>query len=172
MSGLDLPDDAEKLAGDSAAVAIGSGFDPQAFFDSPDGSDVPVAIKIKGDADEVQSVLAKLQELAGPGSEEVLGSSVDGDAVAIGPSEDYREKVLEDGSLGDEDVFKDVIREADDASTVLFVNVNEIEDAVRDLGLMGDDTEFLDNLEPIAGFGASGWVDGDVAHGVIRLTTD
>ena len=35
-----------------------------------------------------------------------------------------------------------------------------------------DDDEFLDNLEPISGFGVSGWVDDDVAHAVVRLTTD
>ena len=36
--------------------------------------------------------------------------------VVIGPNADYREHVLDDGGLGDDDVFKDVVREVDDAS--------------------------------------------------------
>ena len=65
-TGLDLPDDAETLAGDSAALVIGSDIDPDAIFDSPDGSDVPVAVKIKGDPDEIEKVLDKLREHGRP----------------------------------------------------------------------------------------------------------
>ena len=63
------------------------------------------------------------------------------------------------------------MREADKAQTVLFVNVDEFEDAIADA--VGDsDQEFIDNLKPVSGFGVTGWVDGDTAHGVLRLTTD
>ena len=55
----------------------------------------------------------------------------------IGPNDDYRADVLKDGDLGDNDVFKDVVREADQASTVLFVNFNSFEDAIAELA--GDD---------------------------------
>ena len=68
-TGLDLPGDAETLAGDSAALALGSDFDPEAFFSSDDRSDVPVAVKIKGDPDEIEKVLDKLREMAGPEAE-------------------------------------------------------------------------------------------------------
>ena len=69
MSGLDLPADAETLAGDSAALALGSDFDPDAFSSSDDGSDIPIAVKIKGDPDEIEKVLDKLREMAGPAGE-------------------------------------------------------------------------------------------------------
>ena len=131
MTGLDLPDDAETLAGDSAALALGSDFDPDAFFSSADGSDIPIAVKIKGDPDEIEKVLDKLREMAGPQAN-VLESDADGDTIVIGPNDDYRADVLEDGGLGDNDVFKDVVREADEAQTVLFVNVDEFEDAIED----------------------------------------
>ena len=42
-----------------------------------------------------------------------------------------------------------------------------IEDAAE-----GSDDEIVDNLEPISGFGITGWIDDDVAHGVFRLTTN
>ena len=170
MTGLDLPADAETLAGDSAALSLGSDFDPDVFFSSEDGSDIPVAVKIQGDPDEIEKVLDKLRDMAGPQAN-VLESDANGDTIVIGPNSDYRSEVLKDGSLGDDDVFKDVVREADEAQTVLFVNVNDFEDAIADA--MGDgDGEFLDNLKPVSGFGVTGWVDGDTSHAVVRLTTD
>ena len=38
-----------------------------------------------------------------------LDSDSDGDMVAVGPNADYRESLLEDGGLGDSEVFKDVV---------------------------------------------------------------
>jgi hypothetical protein len=169
-SGLDLPADAETLAGDSAALAVGSDFDPNAFFGSEDGSDVPVALKIQGDPDKIDNVLDKLRDMAGPEAN-VLESDSDGDVIAIGPNADYRADVLKDGGLGDNDVFKDVIREADKAQTVLFVDVDELEKAIESWE-GGDDQEFIDNLKVVSGFGATAWIDGDVSHSVVRLTTD
>ena len=116
MTGLDLPADAETLAGDSAAVALGSDFDPDVFVNSEDGSDIPIGIKIQGDPDEIEKVLDKLREMAGPQAN-VLESDAEGEVIAIGPNADYRGELLEDGGLGDDDVFKDVVREADQAQT-------------------------------------------------------
>ena len=59
--GLELPEDAEALLGESAALAIGPGFDP----DGKDPSDVDVAVKIKGDPDRVAEVLEKLRRQPG-----------------------------------------------------------------------------------------------------------
>ena len=88
----------------------------------------------------------------------------------IGPNGDYRAEVLKDGGLGDNDVFKDVVRESDRASSILFVNVNEFEDAIKDAA--GDDDEIVENIEPISGFGITSWIDDGTAHAVVRLTTD
>jgi hypothetical protein len=170
MTGLDLPADAETLAGDSAALALGSDFDPESFLSSNDGSDIPIALKIKGDPDEIEKVLDKLRESAGPQAN-VLESDADGDVIVIGPNADYRADVLKDGGLGDNDVFKDVVREADRAQTILFIDVDEFEDAIADAA--GDsDQEFIDNLKPISGLGVTAWVDDDVSHSVFRLATN
>ena len=101
----------------------------------------------------------------------MLESDADGDTIVIGPNSDYRAEVLKDGDLGDNDVFKDVVREADKAQTVLFVNVDEFEDVIAEAAGEGDQ-EFIDNLKPVSGFGITGWVDGETAHAVLRLTTD
>lgn len=171
-TGLTVPEDIETLFGDSAALAIGSDFDPEAFFESADGSDIPIALKVDGDPQEVEAVLEKLRGQFAADEIAVFGSDSEGDSIVIGPNEDYRQEVLEDGDLGDDDVFKDVVREADDAAMVLFVNVDEIEKAIAEALGETDDDEFFDNLKPISGFGVSAWTDDGVAHSVARLTTD
>ncbi len=167
-SGLDLPGDAETLAGESVAVAVGSDIDPEAAFNSGDGSDVPVAVKVKGDSAGIADVLDKVRGQAGPAAG-FLGSDSDGDLTAIGPDADYRAAVLEDGGLGDTAEFQGVVREAEKASAVLFVNF-DAGDWLVDLA--GGDQEAVDNLEPLEGLGMSAWLEDDALHGVLRLTTN
>ncbi len=169
-TGLSFPEDAETLAGESVAIAVSSDFDPELFFNS-EGRDLPIAAKIKGDAEGIESVLARLiASQSDPEAGDILGSDSDGDYVVIGPDADYRAEILADGGLGDSDVFEDVVREAGDAGSILFVNF--------DAGggwlarLVGEDAEIRDNLEPLAGLGLSGWLDGDVGHGVLRVSTN
>ena len=166
-SGLDLPGDAETLAGESVAVAVGSDIDPEAAFNSG-GSDIPAAVKIKGDSEGIAAVLDKVRKQAGPAAG-FLGSDSDGDLTAIGPDADYRAAVLEDGGLGDTAEFQGVVREAEKASAVLFVNF-DAGDWLVDLA--GGDQEAVDNLEPLEGLGMSAWLEDDALHGVLRLTTN
>jgi hypothetical protein len=77
--------------------------------------------------------------------------------------------VLEGGELGDSDAFRKVVREAEDASTVVFVNF-DAGDWLTNLA-SGDRTA-SDNLEPLEGLGLSVWQDGDTAHASLRLTTN
>ena len=138
------------------AVAVGSDIDPEAAFNSSDGSDIPVAVKVKGDSEGIADVLDKVRKQAGPAAS-FLGSDSDGDLTAIGPDADYRAAVLEDGGLGDTAEFQGVVREAEKASAVLFVNF-DAGDWLVDLA--GGDQEAVDNLEPLEGLGMSAWLDG------------
>jgi hypothetical protein len=164
-----VPDDVETLLGDSVALSFGSGFDPEAFFNSSDGSDLPVALKVKGDPDAIQAVLDKINAQA-PGAEDFLGTDTEGDTIVIGPNDDYRAEVAKRGTLGDDEVYQDVVRESDQASAVLFVNFNAGDDWL--VRLAGDDPTVKENLEPLAGFGITAWRDDDWSHTVLRLTTD
>jgi hypothetical protein len=170
-TGLVLPDDVETLFGDSAALALGADFDPEAIFESSDGSDVPIALKVDGDPEEIEDVLEKLRDQFPSDETLVFDTDSEGDTIVIGPNEDFRKEVLDKGGLGDNDVFKDVVREVDDASVVLFVNINQLEDLIEE-GMGEFDQDFVDNVKPVSGFGISGYVDDDVAHSVLRLTTD
>ena len=168
-SGLDLPDDAETLAGDSMALSLGSDFDLDTFFNSGDGSDFPIAAKVQGDPDAIGGVLDKLRTDMSPEEAQALETDSNGDMIAMGPNSDYRSQVLEDGHLGDSDVFKDVVREADKSSALVFVNFDAGDWLVK---LAGDDQEAIDNLKPLEGLGISAWQEDDAAHAVVRLTTN
>jgi hypothetical protein len=168
-TGLDLPKDAETLLGQSAALSFGSDFDPEAFFNSGDGGDIPVALKVKGDPAGVQAVLDKIAAQDDTAAD-FLGTDADGDVIVVGPNDDYRSEVLKPGGLGQDDVYQDVVRESDRASAVLFVNFNAGDDWL--VKLAGDDQSVKENLAPLAGFGITAWQDDDWTHSVLRITTD
>ncbi len=127
--GLDLPEDAEALLGESAALAVGPGIDP----DAEDPSDVDVAVKIKGDPDRIAEVLDKLRD--NPEFADDLGDVLDydteGQHVVVGPAGGYREDLLDDGNLGDTDKYEGVIPESGRAGTVVFVDVDAFDDLLE-----------------------------------------
>ncbi len=171
QTGLSFPDDVETLLGESAAIAVSSDLDPEAIFNSGSAmSQIPVGAKIKGDSDAIAGVLDKITELApSPDDAEILGSDAEGDYVVIGPDSDYRAELLEDGGLGDTDVYQDVVRE-DGAASILFVNFDAGDGWLA--GLAGDDAQVKENLEPLGGLGLTGWISDDVGHTMLRITTD
>jgi hypothetical protein len=167
-TGLTLPDDLETLLGDSATLALSSNFNMDDFVNSSDGSDVPLGMRVHGDAGDIGSVLDKIAA-KDPTAGTVLGHDASGDNVAIGPNPDYRAELLKDGSLGDSEAFKDLIPEADKASVALFVNFDASDWLAN---LAQDDAEAKANLEPLKGLGMSSWIDGDTSHFLLRLTTE
>jgi len=169
-TGLALPEDLETLFGDSTVIAIGNDFDPETFANSPDGSDVPVGIKVKGDADAIEGVLDKVRNRIGEPMSGPLRSQSEGDVVAIGPNDDYLAEILGDGGLGDSEAFQNVVREAEQAGAIVFVNFDAGGDWLS--ALAEGDPEAKENLEPLEGLGISSWQDGDTGHGMVRLTTD
>jgi hypothetical protein len=168
QTGLDA-DDVETLAGESAALALGSDFDVDTFFGSSDGSDIPVALKVKGDATAIEGVLEELRATLPEGEQAIFGSESDGDFVAVGPNADYLSEAVGDGGLRDTDLFQNVVRESEDASAILFVNFNAGDWLTE---IAQDDAELSENLEPLQGFGMSAWQEDDASHTVLRLTTD
>ena len=168
---LSLPEDAETLFGESAAIAVGSDFDPEAFFNSESGSlEIPIGAKIKGDTEAIQEVVDKVKATApSPEDAEIFSTDSDDDYIVIGPDPDYLSELLGDGGLGDTDTYQDVVRE-DDASSIFFVNFDAGGGWLANLA--GDEPEVKDNLEPLAGLGLTGWEDDDIGHAVLRVTTD
>jgi hypothetical protein len=167
-TGLAFPEDIETLLGDGVTVSMGSGLDPDAVANGGPG-EVPLGIRIDGDADEIQAVLDKIAAQAGPEMAEFMQVS-EGDGYAVlALQDDYRSALEGKGSLGDSATYSEVV-EADEAQSVLFVDFDIDDDWL--VRLTGDMPEVSENLEPLAALGVSGWVDDEVVHGLVKLTTD
>ena len=167
-TGLAFPEDVETLLGEGVTVSLGSGLDPDAVANGGPG-EVPVGIRIDGDADEIQAVLDKIAAQAGPEMAEFM-QVTEGDGYAVLALQDgYRGELEGGGSLGDSAAYSEVV-ESDEAQSVLFVNFNADDDWL--VRLTGDSPEVSKNLEPLSAFGVSGWVDDDVVHGLLKVTTD
>jgi hypothetical protein len=169
---LSLPEDLETLFGESAAIAVGSDFDPEAFFGSASGaSDLPIGAKVKGDTEAIQEVIDKVKATApSPEEAEIFSTESDDDYIVIGPDSDYLSELLDDGGLGDTDTYQDVVRE-DEAASIFFIDFDAGDGWLASLA--GDDAEVKENLEPLAGLGLTGWQDDDeTGHVVLRVTTD
>ncbi|MBZ5736830.1 DUF3352 domain-containing protein [Nocardioides mangrovi] len=170
--GIDLPQDVETLLGHSFAIAIDQDFDPSALDSASGPQDVTgVGVKILGDADAIDGVLDKVRTAAGGADAGLLDSDPGDGAVAVGPDPDYRRQLLEDGDLGDDDGFRKVVEHGDDASEILYVDVDAVTGWLSDSGAFGDDPDVADNLEPLAALGLSAWQEDDVSHVVLKVTT-
>ena len=168
-SGLDLPTDAEALAGDAMAVSMGSGFDLEAFFNGGPG-ELPVGVTIQGDPDAIQGALDKIKAQMGPDAD-MLETEVEGDRVTLSPNADYRSTLAGGGSLGDSEAFDEVVEDADEAAAVLFVDFDADDNWLARLA-GEEDPEIAENIEPLSAFGVTGWLEDGVSHSVVKLTTD
>lgn len=167
-TGLAFPEDVETLLGEGVSVSLGSGIDPDAITNGGPG-EVPAGIRVKGDADEIQAVLDKIAAQAGPEAAEFMEVS-EGDGYAVlALQDDYRARLESGGDLGDSDDYSKVV-EAGDAQTVLYVSFDADDDWL--VRVTEDMPEMSENLAPLSALGVSGWVDGDVIHGLVKLTTD
>lgn len=169
QTGLDLPADFETLVGEAFVVSLGSDLDPDAIANSSDGSEIPVAVEMKGDPEEIEAVLDKLRAQMG-GDSDMIGSGTHDDVVVVSPSEAYRSAVLEGGSLGSTAAYADAVAHADDANGILFVNFDAGDGWL--VNLAESDKQAAENLEPLSSLGVSAWIDGKTSHTVVRLTTD
>ncbi|WP_457205612.1 DUF3352 domain-containing protein [Nocardioides sp. P5_C9_2] len=168
-SGLDLPADAEALAGDGVAVSMGAGFDLESFFNGGPG-ELPVGVTIQGDPEAIQAALDKVKAQMGPDGD-MLETEVDGDRVTISPNADYRSTLAGGGSLGDSEAFDEVVADADEASALLFVDFDADDNWLARLA-GEEDPRIAENIEPLSAFGVTGWVEDGVSHSVVKLTTD
>jgi hypothetical protein len=169
MLGLDLPGDVETLFGSSAALALGPGLDVESLVNSGDPSGLPVALKVRGDADAISDIATKLR--ASIGAPEGVLEPVTGDGVvAFGLDEDYASEVAKGGKLGSAAAFTSVVPHADDANAVLFVNFDALDGAIE--ALSGGDNEVSANLKPLRAIGFSSWPDGDDVRSLVKISVD
>lgn len=166
-TGLSFPEDIETLLGEGVTLSVGSGIDPDAIANGGPG-EVPVGITIKGDAGDIQAVLDKVKAQVPPEMAEFM-EVTEGDGYAVlALQDDYRGKLEAGGDLGGNDDYAKVVD--GDAQSLLFVNFDADDNWLA--RVTEDMPEVSENLEPLSSFGISSWIDDDVMHGKLELTTD
>lgn len=175
-SGLEIPDDVQTLLGDALVLSLG-GDAP----DSPDSlespEDLPLGLLIHGDADKITAIIEKIEETLGISLADLplVVEAADG-KVALSPG-DYGDELLENGDLGSEDGFRSAIPDADRVEGAVYVDFESdwldlLVDVIAEEE--GPDTagEVEENLEPLRSLGISSWTEGDVSHGLVKISTD
>ena len=171
QTGLELPEDLQTLLGEGLAGAVDSSLDVEAFVESTgDPADIPAGVRIVGDPAEITEVLDKLLAAAGPVAEDVVVEEGDG-VVAIGLDADYVATLAGDGELGDQDRFQAALEDVDSRTGAVYVDF-DAGDWLTELAATDGDERIEENVEPLDSLGVGGWIDGEVSHGVVRLTTD
>lgn len=176
-TGLELPEDLERLLGESVSLAVDASLDPGAVG-ALDLAAVPVGVRVEGDPEETMAVVEKIRAAWGAGSEALVAQAGDG-VVALGTDAEYVDLLVGTGDLGGAESFRAVVPEADRVGGVVYVDFDAgdawLERVVSDLarattGKTGD--EVHRNMEALDALGFSSWQDGDVSRGLFRLTTD
>jgi hypothetical protein len=168
-TGLDLPEDLETMLGEGISVSVDASADLGSVTLYGDPPTIPVGLRISGDPQEITRVIDVLRSRLGSDGDAVLVRSGDG-VVVVGLQQEYVDRLLGPGTLGDLEAFRDVIPEADRASAALFVNFDAGDGWLEQLA--DGDADAAANLRPLDALGVSTWRDGDVQHGLFRLTTD
>ena len=169
--------DVEQGLGEGIALALGGGLDVDAVVNGGP-EDLPAGVVVKASADDVNALIGKVDDFGVSQGEESLlaaypwlqAEGSDGVAV-LSPHDGYRAALnAPDATLGESAEYESVVD--DDAHGVFFVNFNADDNWLVRLSESEGNDEMVENAEPLAAFGVSWWVDGDVSHAKVRLTTD
>ncbi len=169
----DLPRDLVTLLGRSVSLSLG-GDAPSGEITGP--GELPVGLLVHGDPAKIERVLARVESTTSRSLTDLPpGEASRDDAVAVASSSTYAAQLVRPGGLGDSAAYQDAVPHADGARSVAFVSFSR--DWIAALTRLARDAgeqravEVLDNLGHARALGVSTWVDGDVSHGLVRLTT-
>jgi hypothetical protein len=174
-TGLHLPDDLQTLLGSGVTLSLG-GHAPHSLSDISGPEDVPAGVVLHGDPDQIQAVIAKVEQHLGMQLSDIpMDVQGSGHKLAISTG-GYGPELLKDGTLGSVSGFRDAVPEAGKAGAILYVDFDSAwRDAVaRELTKEGGTSEadFDANTKPLHTLGLSSWLDGDTFHGLLKVTTD
>jgi hypothetical protein len=174
MLGLQFPQDLETLLGKSISLSVG-GDAPSDLASISGPGDVSVGALVHGDTAKIDEVISKLEQSAGGSLSDmqITKKSEDG-KVVLATNEKYADQLLGSGDLADDDGFKDAVPHAEDAQMIAYVDFDgswgrAILKAVREDG-GSDSREVADNLAALRALGISAWTEGDVSHGLLRIS--
>lgn len=175
QTGLQIPDDIERMFGNGVALALDQDLDVKAASEDP--TTIPAGLRISGDPQQIEAAVDKVKKAIGPDGDMVVTEQGKG-AVALGLSHDYVHTLAGAGSLGSQAAFQDVVPDADKAGAAVYVDLDAVErwvtQGMDESGSTASAKETVrDNLGPLRALGMSSWVEDDRSqHLRLRLTTD
>lgn len=174
--GITLPDDIAVLLGDEFTLALDSeGFDSLASSGEPDPSAINLGARMRTDGDAVRDLVSRVQDLVAVQfgvTFDIAEADLD-DGIVLAANDGYAQKLAEDGSLGDSDVFRSAVADAGSASSVFFLDfdkISEVSESLPQGQAMTDDVSA--GLEVVRAFGFSVTDDGDYVRSTARLVFD
>ena len=173
-TGLQLPEDIETLLGDGVTVALDEDLDVKAASQDPTG--IPAGLRISGDPAEIRVAIDKVKKALGPEADSLVVEDGEG-VVAAGLYQKYVGELAENGGLGNDAVFQDVVPKADRAASAFFLDFDAVEkwvaDGMNQTVQPSEDKQVLDNIAPLRALGLSSWVEDDNSAGLLlRISTD
>lgn len=177
-TGLDLPDDLTTLLGSALTLSVGGDApDDLGAIEGPE--DLPVGLALHGDAQGIQAVIVKIEESLGATLGDMIGvgTKSSDSLVVLSPSEDYADTLLGEGGLASSDDFTEAVPAADKAGAVFYLDFDsEWRSALLDLALgegasESDAKAAEENTAPLKSLGFSSWLEGEVSHILLKLST-
>ena len=172
-TGLDLPDDLQTLLGRAITISLG-GDAPESLDEVENLDEVPAGLVIHGDADEIQAVIAKVEDHLGIHLADIpIVVDGSGDKVALATSSAYAEELLKSGGLASDDGFRSAVPDADRSTGILYIDFDSPwRDSLVEMAGVDERVEADENTEPLRSLGLSAWEDGDVSHALLKIATD
>lgn len=174
-TGLRLPEDLTTLLGSALSISIG-GAPPADLKEISGPKDLDAALQITGDPEKINELIGRLEQKTGSSlSEQGVVHKDKGDRFVLATNDGYADKVLAKGSLGDQDRFKEAVPDADQASSVFYLDLDgkwavKLLDELKSQGKRA--AEAHDNLVPIKSIGMRAWTDKNVGHAEIKVSLD
>jgi hypothetical protein len=151
----------EALLGDGFSISLDGDVDVQALMQAGDPTTVPVGIRVSGDPAEVTAAVDKVKAAIGPDADLLKVEQAEG-LVALGLDPAYVARLVEEGALGDDVAFQEVLPEADEATSAFYLSFDAVEKLAKDFteaaGQTGPDADDP-GPRPADALGASSWVD-------------
>jgi hypothetical protein len=168
-TGFQLPEDIETLFGDNLTLAIGSkNLEKLPTLSGPEGfSSLDLALALTSDKAPALDLVQRIAKLAGDNGIPLVASPTD-DGAVLATNQDAADQIADpDGSLGDEDAFKSVIPDGDDAVGGFYVDIGTILDKLLEADPPDDVREGIESAKALSAVGASSTTEDD--HSLTRL---
>ncbi|RNL79708.1 DUF3352 domain-containing protein [Nocardioides marmorisolisilvae] len=176
--GLRLPEDLQTVLGDSLTLSLG-GDAPADLSDIQGFEDIPVGLVIHGDAAKIRSVITKIEDHTGVRLSDIpIVVAGDDSRVVLSPSKDYADQLSKKGSLGSKEAFVEAVPDAERSTVVAYLDFDSSwrETLLRFAGDDGSSAADVqtadDNTKPLQSLGISSWLDGNVSHVLVKISTD